>query len=86
MKTFSPPSKSPNNQWVFSSGKKPKDKSPPAKWVNKGTRKSPIEQWVLSGGKRTTGNDNRNEMFDQKREDMVRRGSSITLTTKGKIP
>jgi len=28
MKTFSPPSKSPNNQWVFSGGKKPNDKSP----------------------------------------------------------
>ena len=36
-KTFTPPSKSPNNQWVFSGGKKPNYKSPPAKWVKKVT-------------------------------------------------
>lgn len=30
---------------------------------------SPIEQWVLSGGKRTTGNGDRSEMPNQKREE-----------------
>jgi len=58
MKTFSSPSKSPNNQWVFFGGKKPNDKSPPIKWVKKGTGESPVEQWVFSSGKKTTGNGN----------------------------
>jgi hypothetical protein len=37
MKTFSPPSKYPNNQWVFFGGKKSNDKSPPTKWVKEST-------------------------------------------------
>jgi hypothetical protein len=69
MKTFSPPSKSPNNQWVFSGGKNPNHKFPPMKWVKKVTGKFLIEQWVLSCGKRTTGNSDRNETPDQKREE-----------------
>jgi len=44
MKTFFPPSKSPNNQWVFSGGKNPNHKSSPTKWVKKASGKSPIEQ------------------------------------------
>jgi len=87
MKTFSPPSKSPNNQWVFSGGKKPNDKSPPTKWVKKGIGGSPVEQWVFSGGKKTTGNGNRNKIPDQREEKyMVPRGSFITSITKGEIP
>ena len=70
MKTFFPPSKSPINQWVFSGGEKPNDKSPPTKWVKKGTGKSAVEQWVFFGGKRITGNGDRNEMPDRKGEEM----------------
>ena len=44
VKTFSPPSKSQNNQWVFFGGKKPNHKSPPKKWVEKVNGKSPTEQ------------------------------------------
>jgi len=53
MKTFSPPSKSPNNQWVEN-------------WVEKVNGKSPTETWVSIGGKRNTGYHHQNEVFDQK--------------------
>jgi len=56
VETFTPPSKSPNNQWIFSEGKKP-------------NHKSLTEQWVSSGGKRNIGYNNQNEMFDKKQEE-----------------
>jgi len=87
VKTFTPPSRSPNNQWVFSGGRKPNHKSPPTKWVKKVTGKSPIEQWVFSGGKRITGNSDQNEIPDQKREE--RTGSKRfvhNVNYKGKNP
>ena len=69
VKTFTPPSKSPNNQWIFSGGKKPDHKSPPKKWIEKVNGKSPTEQWVSSGGKRNTGYNNQNEIFNQNQEE-----------------
>lgn len=87
VKTFTPPSKSPNNKWVFSGGKKPNQKSPPTKWVTKVTGKSPIEQWVLSGVKKVIGNNDQNEMPDQKREETLGSKRFVHNTNyKGKSP
>jgi hypothetical protein len=37
MKTFTPPSKSPTEKWLFSGGKKSNYTAPPTKWVKRVT-------------------------------------------------
>jgi len=56
MRTFTPPSRSPTEKWVFSGGRKPNYNAPPAKWVKKFT--STNAQKETSDSKKFSYNNN----------------------------
>jgi len=90
MKTFTPPSKSPTEKWVFSSGRKSNYNAPPTKWVKRVT--STNAQKEMSDSKKFAYNNNykgknlmtKNQWRRFQRQKKTNVLKDITNTEKGK--